>query len=139
MPKTKARPDDPRLTAGTLLRGAIDFADVADAYAVRRAGTDRNHIVLTFVIARALELALKAVLRQDGETEDRLRTYFSHDAGRAYRAVLDAHSPPKLRLTARRAQALRLLGRYYRSEALGVPDRREIYPAGALCSARDVA
>jgi hypothetical protein len=115
--KTAHPQDDPRLTSKRLLLGAIQFADLADVYASARPRLDRNPLLLTFVLAIALELALKAVLRKDGATEKGLRR-IGHDVEAAYRLVRTAHTQMRLRRTADRARVLRLLRTYYREKYL---------------------
>lgn len=113
----RARRNDPRLTASTLLNGAIDFADLADVYAAQRPGLKRNPLLLTFLLARALELALKAVLRKDGVIEDDLLD-LGHNVQRAHQSVWRAHRPTRLKLSPTREHALRLLGRFYTGKLL---------------------
>jgi len=117
--------EDPNLTPNRLLFGAIDFADLADVYATERPGFKGNALLLTFVLALALELALKAVLRKDGATELTLKNRVGHDVGAAYQAVMTAHSPPRLALNPSRARVLNLLRRYYTEKYL------EYTPLGA--------
>ncbi len=111
--------EDPNLTANRLLFGAVDFADLADVYATARPGFKKgNPLVLTFVLALSLELALKAVLRKDGATEKTLRHRFGHDVEAAYRVVGKAHSPSRLTRTPSRARVLKLLRLYYTEKYL---------------------
>ena len=98
--------------------GAIDFADMADVYASARPPRgEGNPLLLTFVLAIALELALKAVLRKDAATEKTLRR-LGHDVEAAYRLVGKRHAPARLRRTRDRVRVLRLLGAYYKPKYL---------------------
>jgi hypothetical protein len=114
------RADNARLTAGTLLGGAIELSELADLHAASRSQIDLNVRLLTFLLGRSLELALKAVLRHDGASETRLRGY-SHHVGRGYDAVLAAHSPAGLRKTQSRGAVLRLLQACYPNKLLEYP------------------
>jgi hypothetical protein len=98
--------------------GALDFADIADVYvSARPPRTDGNPLLVTLMLAIALELALKAVLRKDGATEKRLKR-LGHDVEAAYRLVGKRHAPPRLRRTAARARVLRHLTAYYKEKYL---------------------
>lgn len=114
-----AKPNDERLTANTLLVSAIDFADLAD-YAASRSGSSLNLLLLTFLLGRAYELALKAVLRQDGASDGQLRRY-GHNLRCLHNAVLEAHTSKRLRLTSSREEVLRGLGIYYTGKYLEYP------------------
>jgi hypothetical protein len=73
------------------------------------------------VLGRTLELTLKAVLRQDGRSEHELKHVLGHDVQKLYDAVLQVHGPSRLRLTLRRAAALRLLRATYTGKFLEYP------------------
>jgi hypothetical protein len=112
--------DSIRLTANTLLTGAIEFADLADLHASNRLPIEQDLLLLTFVLGRALELALKAVLRHDNRSEQELRGY-GHNVQRLYEAVLQEHAPKRLKLTLRRQVVLRSLRVYYTGKFLEYP------------------
>ena len=116
--KRGPRPDNPLLTANRLVLGAIEFADLADVYVSSRPPLARNSLVAAFVLALALELALKSVLRKDGASEAELKR-ISHDVERAYDCVLRAHPDlPRLRINPARVRVLALLGLYYKDKTL---------------------
>lgn len=105
---TSKRSDNPRLTPGTLLVSACGFADAADCYAMRAPG-ERNELVLTFLLTRALELALKSILRKNGKAEMEIR---GHQVQKLFGMVLQAHPNPRLTLSRRRRAVLALLDAY---------------------------
>jgi hypothetical protein len=65
-------PDNDRLSSFALLNEACAIAAAADAYSTL-GEFDASDLTITFLLGRALELALKAALLQHGATERQLR------------------------------------------------------------------
>lgn len=91
---------------------------MSDLYATAKPERELDPLLLSFLLGRALELALKAILRNNGTSSTALKA-IGHDLQVAHQEVCKAPQAPKgLRLTSTRKAHLAILSDVYKSKAL---------------------
>jgi hypothetical protein len=114
-------PDNPRLADAWLIEQAVRFASAADAYTTR--GVVAAPPVVSFLLGRAIELALKAYLVRQGATERELMK-LGHSLSRLLDRAATHGFGTASGLTGVQVRAVRLLSRDYSDKYFEYPELR---------------